>query len=102
MRKILKAKSIITTLVIIFAFSISIYTNSNCFSEQMYRELENGTESYLNKAGTWNVSPFTINGNSGWETINSTYDWCSGAGTWSNPYIIENITVANKNIKIYW
>jgi parallel beta-helix repeat protein len=43
-------------------------------------------------SGYWEVDEYTISGNGGWETTNSTYDWCNGSGTWENPYIIENVT----------
>ena len=28
-----------------------------------------------------------------WDTTNSTYEWCSGAGTFSNPYIIKDVEI---------
>jgi parallel beta-helix repeat protein len=35
-----------------------------------------------------------------WQTINQTYDWCTGAGTIDNPYIIENVLINNTNSEI--
>jgi parallel beta-helix repeat protein len=54
-------------------------------------ELEFG---YLNSAGSWVLAPFAINpyGAYTWDDANAT-DWCSGAGTELDPWIIENITI---------
>jgi len=32
-----------------------------------------------------------------WAITAATYDWCSGSGTWSDPYIIENVTINGQN-----
>ena len=58
----------------------------------------------INISDFWNLTatPIYINDNNpgvdDWVTINTTYDWCNGAGTWSDPYVIENITVDGLNI----
>ncbi|NVM19911.1 MAG: hypothetical protein HWN80_19580, partial [Candidatus Lokiarchaeota archaeon] len=53
-------------------------------------ELEFG---YLNSAGSWVLDPFAINPygtrDYTWIEFNAT-DWCSGAGTELDPWIIEN------------
>jgi hypothetical protein len=42
-------------------------------------------------SGWWNNFTFIhINGN--WSTAVG-YEWCTGDGSWGNPYIIENITI---------
>ncbi len=33
-----------------------------------------------------------------WAITASTQPWCSGSGTWSDPYIIENVTIDGQNI----
>ncbi len=54
---------------------------------------------YLKDSGYWNLTSTLIFVNdtdigvSDWATINSTNDWCSGAGTWEDPYVIENVTI---------
>lgn len=42
-------------------------------------------------SGFWNL-PF-IHVNNNWSDTASTYDWCTGSGSWSDPYIIENVTI---------
>lgn len=37
--------------------------------------------------------PHKIHINNNWTVTKSTYDWCSGSGTWSDPYIIENVII---------
>lgn len=53
----------------------------------------NDNETNLKTAGYWVISPIIIDGNSSWETANSTYDWITGSGTWIDPYVIENVTI---------
>lgn len=49
------------------------------------------------QSDSWIVSPITIDdlniGINDWATINATYAWCNGSGTFSNPFIIENVTI---------
>ena len=61
----------------------------------------NNRGSNLKDAGNWEIAPLIIGGNGGWEIIASTYDWCSGNGSWSNPYIIENITIKGQTSSEY-
>ena len=44
----------------------------------------------------WNLPPIHIDNN--WSATESTYDWCTGSGTPSNPYIIENVTIDAQNL----
>lgn len=44
----------------------------------------------LKLSGAYIESFIHIDGN--WSATTS-YDWCSGDGSWSNPYIIENVTI---------
>jgi len=46
-------------------------------------------------SGGYSESFIHIDGNipGNWSDTASTYDWCSGDGSWSNPYTIENVTV---------
>ncbi|MFX1316506.1 MAG: nitrous oxide reductase family maturation protein NosD [Promethearchaeota archaeon] len=48
-------------------------------------------------SGSWILPPIKITGDLGWEAINSTYNWCNGAGTLNDPYILENITIDGGN-----
>ena len=45
----------------------------------------------------WNFVGTTISIDNDWVTINATYDWCNGAGTVGDPYIIENVTIDAQN-----
>ncbi len=52
----------------------------------------------LKTATPWTFKKILINdltgsGNGTWTDVESTYEWCSGQGTWDNPYILENITI---------
>jgi parallel beta-helix repeat protein len=45
------------------------------------------------RANKTEISPFTINGNSAWQSLSESQPWCSGSGTEEDPYIIENIKI---------
>ena len=57
------------------------------------KNLERDNTSNLKSSGFWVLTPILIDGDSQWATVNSTYDWCNGSGTWNEPYIIENVTI---------
>ncbi|MHA1292077.1 MAG: right-handed parallel beta-helix repeat-containing protein [Promethearchaeota archaeon] len=48
--------------------------------------------SLIKPANYWNLSNSFIHINNNWTATNITYDWCKGAGTYNDPYVIENIT----------
>lgn len=56
---------------------------------------------HLRTAGFWELGPFTIDDTGGgdytWaEAILE--PWCSGSGTWSVPYLIENVTISSSTL----
>ncbi|MCK4381994.1 MAG: right-handed parallel beta-helix repeat-containing protein [Candidatus Lokiarchaeota archaeon] len=50
----------------------------------------------LKSSGYWNLG-FKIHIDNNWSETKSTYDWCSGSGVWSDPYVIENVTINSGN-----
>jgi len=93
-------KVILITLVIVLALFI---VANNDFSDYLVNDdsnLEKDIENNLKTSGYWELSPIVINDSGGgdytWVQA-KTEDWCSGSGTWNNPYVIENVTInANK------
>ncbi|MFW9772079.1 MAG: NosD domain-containing protein, partial [Candidatus Thorarchaeota archaeon] len=62
-----------------------------------------GIHSYPKESGYWLVDHIEIDQNDvlkNWEVINQTYPWCSGSGTITNPYIIENVSINAFNYEI--
>ena len=57
---------------------------------------EGSIKKNLKSSGYWNLE-FKIHIDNNWSETESTYDWCSGSGTWSDPYVIENVTVNGGN-----
>ena len=60
------------------------------------------SENNLKKAGFWNLTgnPILIDDtdpSKNWSYTASHYDWCSGSGTWTDPYVIENVTIDGQN-----
>jgi len=77
------------TLALSFGSINDIYTNnSNVKEPDLISEMESDL---LQKSGFWTETHIYIDNN--WTDTNSTYDWCSGSGTWDDPYVIENVTV---------
>ena len=68
-------------------FRFILLTNDNTYENN---------ETKLKNAGSWETSPFIIDDSGGgdytWEEA-VLQDWCSGSGTWNDPYIIENVTI---------
>ncbi len=93
-----KKRLMLLSLGFIFGFSILLNSNLIYYQRKVVGDLKNDNEPELKRAGYLNVLPFTINGNSGWETANSTYDWITGSGTWIDPYVIENISIDGDRI----
>ncbi|MFX1280300.1 MAG: nitrous oxide reductase family maturation protein NosD [Promethearchaeota archaeon] len=88
-----KINIILLALGVVFAFfSISNYSIH-------YQGNNNGTieirdETNLKKpiqSSYWHINFIHIDGN--WSETETTYDWCSGDGSWGNPYTIENVTI---------
>lgn len=48
-------------------------------------------------AGYWIITN-KIHINNNWSDTVLDYDWCSGSGTWNNPYTIQNMTFNNLNL----
>ena len=95
MRKITRIKLLIISLGIIFGFSSLFNTNFN-----NYDNSKGSSETELKKAGYWEIGSIEIDDDDptkNWLITAATYDWCSGSGTWNNPYIIENVTINGQN-----
>ena len=72
---------------------INLGTNLNEVTDE-----KNHLDEFPIPSGHWYLNhTIEINGNSEWNTTAFTYDWCSGSGTWNDPYIIENVTINGKN-----
>ena len=91
MRKFAKIKIIVITLGIFLVFSIIINVDIKYNDEYI-----NGNEHKLKNAGHWEIGPIEIDDDDptkNWSLIEATYDWCSGSGTWNDPFKIENTTI---------
>ncbi|KKK96425.1 hypothetical protein LCGC14_2662890, partial [marine sediment metagenome] len=81
---------------VIFVSAIFFYINLS-YSNGI--NPDNNEKNYkLNKADYWILtgSPIYIDDNdpnNNWAITAAINDWCSGSGTWNDPYIIENVTI---------
>ena len=98
-----KAKvSILLALVIIFLFSSIFYSrfSKNIIAHNNYLEFNEKDQGQIKQSGFWNLtgSPIYIDGSAtgvgahNW-TWAETQPWCSGSGSWTDPYVIEDITI---------
>jgi len=78
-------------MLFLIIFSISIQNNMNNYNEPCQEDLKIRTFN-LKSAGYWNNFTFIHITNLNWTIANET-DWCSGSGTWDNPYLIENMII---------
>jgi len=98
MRKKTKIKITIGVLMIVIAF-LSIF-NCITFNNLGENDVSLKVQDEINlkspkKSGYWNLQFIHIDGN--WSHTAGNYTWCSGDGSWNNPYIIENVTIDASN-----
>ena len=96
--KVKKTRIKSISLLFLFLFISNIICNISLFGNYTNSEtdLTENIYDHENKppksAAFWNNFSFIHITDANWSTAAS-YDWCSGSGTWSEPYVIENITV---------
>ncbi|MFX1573904.1 MAG: nitrous oxide reductase family maturation protein NosD [Promethearchaeota archaeon] len=94
MRKFSKTKGIIIFLGISLAFSLISSVNLSMDLET-YDVLDEIKIKNPKNSGGYSESFIHVDGSipNNWSYTALNFEWCSGNGTWSNPYIIENITI---------
>lgn len=90
--------AILFLVIFILTFSYLIKTEFRRYHVDDDLIFENYPEPKLKGAGFWDLtgSPIYINNNDparNWAITAATNEWCSGSGTWNDPYIIENVTI---------
>ena len=96
----LKKIIVILLILVIILFPVFFHNEelkANLLVENRFEDAEND-EINLKTTGFWDLTgtPIVIDGNSAWNTI-VTEPWCNGAGTWNDPFIIENVTIDAQN-----
>jgi len=90
----MKDREVFYKLLIILALLFILPVSKRYFFQIKLNFKENEPE--LNRAGYWEIGPIEIDDNDpskNWLITAATYDWCSGNGTWNNPFMIENVTI---------
>ncbi len=86
----IKTIALILCIFIVPFFSL-IYSEN---SREITTKIEE--EKTPKRSGFWTVNGNTIidesNPTLNWANTTINYGWCSGSGTWNDPYIIENVT----------
>lgn len=95
-----RVKILVNLLIIFFIFlplnNLVIYDNYN--DDRINKDLIIKEKFIIKSSGYWNLtgSPISINDSvpsKSWAYTALNYDWCTGSGTWNDPYIIENIII---------
>ena len=92
----MKYKKFNLTILGILLISLGIASNNLSGLLLTNNNTYNNNETNLKSAGFWEETDIYIDDYSilyTWAITEITYPWCSGSGTWNNPYIIENVTV---------
>ena len=89
-----KKKIFLISLLILLLFS-NIFIR---FSKENNNHIDGNelNQVQIKQAGFWNLMGISIDDNDptkNWSYTALHYDWCSGSGIWTDPYIIENITI---------
>ncbi|MHA1292822.1 MAG: right-handed parallel beta-helix repeat-containing protein [Promethearchaeota archaeon] len=82
-----------------FLFVFGVIFNNVSYKNEIYNttNINESKKDKISNSGYWILGPITINDN--WSNTASTYPWCSGSGSWNDPYIIENVTINAGGIK---
>jgi parallel beta-helix repeat protein len=97
-------KKIFTIGLFDLIFLLVSFTNGNprIYSIDTYAEIIENNDINIKSSGFWNLTgtPIIIDDTAPFEPGSMNWseavleDWCNGAGTWSNPYTIENVTIS--------
>ena len=88
-------KIVLFTLVILFVFSSMFEAFSNGGKNVIEFNEENPNQ--IEKSGSWNLIGTTISIDNNWTAVKAAHEWCTGEGTESEPYIIENVTIDSQD-----
>ncbi|KKN43994.1 hypothetical protein LCGC14_0697550 [marine sediment metagenome] len=81
--------------IILFLVNFSIILNFNISRINHGNDLGDDSIFQIRTATFWNLPNIHIDNN--WSLTEQTYAWCTGNGTWSNPYVIENVSINAQN-----
>jgi len=85
-------------LKIMSLLGIIAFLSFTIFVSNIFDDLEPNFKNRLENSGFWDLTSTPIHINNlnpsiNWSKTAADNDWCSGSGTWNDPYLIENITV---------
>ena len=96
-RRIVYFSFVVIIILSLFPFSIETGKRPNYnINKKLIDEYYNRDN--LKNSKHWDLTgnPIHIDGNTGW-VIASSQEWCSGSGTFTDPYVIENVTIDGQN-----
>ena len=93
----------VITISFVLIILISIFSCSSLVASKNEIFQSNKKVDTLKNSKFWNLtlSPISIDDNDpskNWSYTASHYDWCSGSGNWTDPYVIENVTINGQGL----
>ncbi|MFX0017456.1 MAG: right-handed parallel beta-helix repeat-containing protein [Candidatus Hermodarchaeota archaeon] len=86
-----KRSIIIIALLFLGSFIFSTITQFFPISTPNFMENDENLNDDLRSASYWELDYIHIHNN--WSETAAQYDWCSGDGSWSDPYLIQNVRI---------
>lgn len=83
---------LIIALGILGIFNISLFMGCGIFDKNPFQVNEK-LSNELNESTSWIFSGFNIVIDNNWSDVKDTYEWCTGEGTESHPYLIEHVII---------
>ncbi len=102
----MKSKNKIFFILIILisqSYFLNAWLYNNFKTKKFNFETTEKNKIHIKQSGFWNLTgaPLFINDtdpNFNWSKTALDNGWCSGSGSWSDPYIIENVTINGRNL----
>ena len=86
------------TLISVLTLLILLPTMQYSFNNLFSIDKQSFSVETPKNAGYWDLTgPIVIIGNSEWNSKYLSEPWFSGSGSWSDPYVIENVTIDGNN-----
>jgi parallel beta-helix repeat protein len=90
-----KSNLILSVLLILSSILFIGNIDLNNPSQDLIDHRESPPPQEIKVASYSDITHIYIDGNSDWATLQTTYDWCSGSGSFNDPYIILEVNISN-------
>ena len=93
--------TLLLLVIVIVSFLLILAPNGQQYDLNKNNEVSTDyQEKFIRSSSFWVISPIFIDNtipSSDWSETASENDWCSGSGTYSDPYVLENLVIDGAN-----